>query len=547
MLQQPCKRATAPSPGTTAPTSILPLPRLEIPPILPCLSSLARPSFMDMEQLARGTMAPEEGYEDVGGHPTEALGDNNHLDQPHALDGPGLEKESNEHLEHLKPNPKSSSLLENLPAELRDQILLSAPDLRTLQTLVRASPVMHAQYRSHRDAIIRTCAARDMDGFLVDAYACVMSRVHAMGSPQTREKIIAHLEAYRGWMSDSRIDAAAIQPSYVRWLSAFHLKVVKPLAHQYSAWALQNLFRVTSKAPAQNQETVGAPTVQQQDVALSRSEEIRIFRALYRYETYYHLFGRRNWEQEEEILRLREINSHFFGLFHPWEAEAIGCIDVFVRQRYDQIFDEVQDDLHAANPSINFRDDTQAYTGSPFAYTEREGERSHSLVGANFTHANPTDFMDGTVSRGLRATVDLFQINDRGTLLAKLRKWLRRSHLLDDPIRRTLLATVQAQRRNTALEARDEAEQRKEVMEFAGDAVPANGPPLGWVLLWNGIYVNIYGEHVPSTIQKWGYVMWDERRWNDSRAKALVLKQWVAEPERAKDIEMFYGWKPSGI
>lgn len=158
-----------------------------------------------------------------------------------------------------------------------------------------------------------------------------------------------------------------------------------------------------------------------------------------------------------------------------------------------------------------------------------------------------TDFMDGTVSRGLRATVGLLQImNDRETLVAKLLKWLRRSLLLDDPIRRTLMAAVQAQRRNTALDARDEAEQRKEVMEFAGDAVPADGPPLGWVLLWNGIYVNIYGEHVPSTVQKWGYVMWDESRWDDWGARALVLKQWTLEPERVKDIERYYGWKPSG-
>ena len=149
--------------------------------------------------------------------------------------------------------------------------------------------------------------------------------------------------------------------------------------------------------------------------------------------------------------------------------------------------------------------------------------------------------MDGTVSRGLRVTVDLFATDDHEILLAKLRKYLRRSLLLDDPMRRTLMAAVQAQRRNTALNARDEAEQRKEMMEFAGDAVPPDDPPLGWVLLWNGIYVNIYGEYVPSTVQKWGYVMWDERRWSERGAKALVLKQWEAEPERVKDIEMFYG------
>jgi hypothetical protein len=135
-------------------------------------------------------------------------------------------------------------MVENLPAELRDHILFSVPDLLTLQTFVGASPMMHAQYRSNRDAIIRASVARDMDGLLVDAYACVMSRVHAMGKPRTKEKIIAHLEAYRGWILGSLIDVDAMRPSYVRWLSAF----IKPLARQYSTWALQS-FRVTDTGP----------------------------------------------------------------------------------------------------------------------------------------------------------------------------------------------------------------------------------------------------------------------------------------------------------
>jgi hypothetical protein len=220
--------------------------------------------------------------------------------------------------------------------------------------------------------------------------------------------------------------------------------------------------------------------------------------------------------------------------------------------RYDQIFDEVQDDLHAVNPKINFRDHAQANEESVFACTQCEGEWLHLPLRASFMGINPklstaTDFLDGTVSRGLRITVDLLATDDRETLLAEFRKYLRRSLLLDDPIRRTLMAAVKAQRHSTALNAQDEAEQRKEVMKFAGDAVPLNNPPLGWVLLWNGIYLIIYGEYVPSTVQNWGHVVWDERRWSERGAKALVLKQCEAEPERVKDIGMFYGWKPSGI
>ncbi|KAH6649305.1 hypothetical protein F5144DRAFT_552565 [Chaetomium tenue] len=455
-----CKRPPRSRPPEIAgpsPQFILPVSRKTY--LIPAwLLSPPGPSIIDIEQLRYATMAPDEAPKEEpqtgDGNPIKPPDDSN-FDQPRAPNRLGLEN---------KPELGSSSLLENLPAELRDQILLSVPDLLTLQSLVRASPLMHAQYRSNRDAIIRACVARDLDGLVVDAYACVMSRVHVMGRPRTKEKIIAFLGAYHGWISDSRIDVSSIRSSYVRWLSAFHLDIVKPLARRYSTWALQHLFRATCESAAQGQGTMEPPVAeaQEQDVSLSRSEEIRIFRALYRYETYYHLFGRRNQEGEEGIVTLEEINSHFFGLFHPWEAEAIGCIDIFVRQRYDWIFDEVQDDLHAVNPEINFRDDTQVYEGLALACTQRE------------------DFMDGTVSRGLRVTVYLFATDDHKTLLAKLRKCLRRSRLLDDPVRRTFMGTAQSSRRDTALNARDEAEQRKEVMEFTGDAVPPDGPPLGW-------------------------------------------------------------------
>lgn len=83
-------------------------------------------------------------------------------------------------------------------------------------------------------------------------------------------------------------------------------------------------------------------------MALSRSEEIRIFRALYRYETYHHLFGR-NTGRREGVIPVKEINHILFGLFEPWEAEAMASIEVFVRRKYECLFDQVKDELHATN------------------------------------------------------------------------------------------------------------------------------------------------------------------------------------------------------
>ena len=75
-------------------------------------------------------------------------------------------------------------------------------------------------------------------------------------------------------------------------------------------------------------------------------------------------------------------------------------------------------------------------------------------------------------------------------------------------------------------------------MEFVGDANPPAGPPLAWVLLWNGMYAKFYGGYTPASIKDWGYVMWDERRWTELGEKDLVQEQWKTEPELGDEIQV---------
>ncbi|KXX76542.1 hypothetical protein MMYC01_204890 [Madurella mycetomatis] len=433
---------------------------------------------------------------------------------------------------HRLEIPRSSSSLENLPSELRDQLLLNVPDLPTLRSLIHASPVMHAQYRSNRNRILCACLGRELDGFFVDAYACLMSRARVLGPIRTDEKITVFLNAYQGWLSGPSplADLNSVDPGYVRWLAAYHLSVARPLARLYSTWALTNLMQEISSSAGQ--ETAGAAAAAaaaagDQDAALSKSEGVRIYRALYRYETYYHLFGR-NQAKRQGGFRHHEINEIFFCLFNPWEAEAVGCIDLFVQQKYENIFDEVKGDLHPTNPKFRLANGMFNPEGS----FDLDGEHD--------------DYMAGTVSRGLKMTVRLLAIDDHGTLVAKMQRCLTHHYSLDAPMRRALGSVAQSDRRELSSNAQDEAERRRDAIEFTGDAVPPNGPPLAWVLLWNRTYANIYGEYVPSTVRQWGYVMWDARRWMELGAEGLVTKQWERVPELVQEIEDDYDWRPSG-
>ncbi len=153
--------------------------------------------------------------------------------------------------------------------------------------------------------------------------------------------------------------------------------------------------------------------------------------------------------------------------------------------------------------------------------------------------------MDGTVSRCLKLAASLFVINSHDTLVDQMQGNIAVSQFMDDPLQNALTSTAQRERRQTSdvANARDEAERRRHPIEFRVDANP-DGPPLAWVLLWGGVYANIYGQYTPASVRNWGYIMWDERRWIQPRLQDAVVKQWETEPDLADDIERDYHWSP---
>ncbi|KAK7420369.1 hypothetical protein QQX98_002792 [Neonectria punicea] len=400
----------------------------------------------------------------------------------------------------------STSCLENLPAELRSGILSSMPDLPTLRSLVYASPVLHAQYRYDRNSILCTCLNRELSGFLIDAYANLKSRVRELGSPRTDEKILEFLNTYRAWLSDSspHPDLNSIGAGSIRWMAAYHLSVARPLAGLYYKRAITNLRRAISSSRAQKQPVEGSDVLEDVDICLERSEEIRVFRSLYRCDTYHHLFGR-NRGKRYGGFHHHEINQHFFCLFNPWEAEEVGCIDLFVRQKYEDIFDEVKEDLNPWNS--RFRQENGIYnpSGSFDLIAEHDGKQNCPPVRQGYIRLlirTATDYMDGTVSRGLKMTARLLTIDSREKLVAKMERCLTHDANLDYPVKEALGTLAQSDRRDMSPNSNDEAEQRRDPIEFVGDDMRPDGPPLAWVLLWGGKYANIYGEYVPESLRR---------------------------------------------
>lgn len=152
--------------------------------------------------------------------------------------------------------------------------------------------------------------------------------------------------------------------------------------------------------------------------------------------------------------------------------------------------------------------------------------------------------MEGTVSRGIKMTARLLAIDKHDQLVDKMARCLTPCQYLDASINASLSTLAQADRRedlNHTPNAKDDAEGR-DPLSFPGDTVPPRGPPLAWVLLWGGKYVNIFGEYVPGPLKAYGWVIWDERRLVDMRVGKLITNQWKTAPELVDEIQQDYPW-----
>ncbi|KAI1367928.1 hypothetical protein F5Y08DRAFT_297323 [Xylaria arbuscula] len=440
-----------------------------------------------------------------------------------------------------KKTPNSCySRLEGLPAELKILILSSAPDLPTLNALVRSSPILHAQYLQSRNRILRACLGRELDGLFIDAYAFERSRPSRFGKFRRNQDIIHFLDEYRSWLSVPAEPPTieSLHPDSIKWMVRYHLSIARPLVRLYSSWALSWLKKEASSSISQQKassskeaEVAEAPgtTQDNQHVELSRSEEIRLLQALYRYETYHHLFGENSSERYGSFMP-HVVNEMFLCQFDPWDVEAFGCIDMFVRSKYEELFDLVKVDLHPDN--IKFRQPNGVY----------------NPCGSYDLTMEHDDYMDGTVAHGLMLLMKLLRIQDHEQLVSETQKSLDFSRNLDSSMCDVLDIEEQFVRRDVSPNfpnSRDKAEQRRDPMIFVGDSLPPHGPPFAWVALWNGKYSNIYGGYVPPSLRQWGYVMWDQHRLiSMGMDRKTIWDEWEKWEELSKAINGDYDWCP---
>lgn len=258
----------------------------------------------------------------------------------------------------LKPEQQQLAppSLEGLPAELRLRILSDMPDLKSLRSLIHASPVYFAQYRIDRKFLLSRCLEADLGReVLVDAIAAFNSKSSKIGTrARPNSNVTDFLDLYGWWRRYTRSPAALLESmslADIRWITWNHTSTVRPLAARLSSWALANLKSAVDKfIPEKTAEEGHAPVSSACPDGVSRAERKRIHRALYRFQIFCNLFSGKQYQTWELVAD--DIDRIFFCQFDPWEVEEMNCVFQWIKQRYDQVVAEVKWDFCPNNPKF---------------------------------------------------------------------------------------------------------------------------------------------------------------------------------------------------
>jgi hypothetical protein len=132
----------------------------------------------------------------------------------------------------------------------------------------------------------------------------------------------------------------------------------------------------------------------------------------------------------------------------------------------------------------------------------------------------------GTAQRGLWLFYNILRTSDQRKLSERMQRYM----IGGGAIEYVLEWTTQSARRAEHPREEDRMEARRERLPFSGDK--EEGPNLAWVIMWRGIYRNLYGGILPESLKAWGYVFWDAKRMLKTKGKETLVRTWEVEEER---------------
>ncbi|KAF7889772.1 uncharacterized protein EAF02_002187 [Botrytis sinoallii] len=220
--------------------------------------------------------------------------------------------------------------LDDLPQELKELILCSAPDITTLNCLAHSSPLFYNAYRRRREEIFATVIATELTPAILHEARCVVRASFVERGSSWLIDVEQLLGEYdKGRNNTFSLD---ITPTELIYISKF-LPALRDVSMAF--------FRSTLSHHPLTGDKMNLPLPTQ-------AEMCRVQRSILRMETFSILFSERecrpsyrpSWSSPLEAL-----NNLFFSRFELWEVEEIKCMRDFFYRQYNTIFRECSAEL----------------------------------------------------------------------------------------------------------------------------------------------------------------------------------------------------------
>lgn len=245
-------------------------------------------------------------------------------------------------------------MLEGIATELQILIIQNISDFDALRNLVYASPACHRAYTCVRQEVLFRLAhlqCKDDRIDIAEAWVAIRSKGFYAQVEENKKEILTLLD-YRRRPNEIRQTQGDSAP----W-GQLTLEDCIELLHMRRQFnfLLRDCCQTLPHPPFLEDDECA----ERLPLCPSEDERTRFLRAFYRLQTYSNIFGvpenclnirfsRLTWRNhtysEEDVWTL------FFSTMPPWEAEEIGCVAAYVRQKYVKIFAEIADDLSEHGP-----------------------------------------------------------------------------------------------------------------------------------------------------------------------------------------------------
>jgi len=377
----------------------------------------------------------------------------------------------------------SSVLLESLPVEIQVHILKSLPDIKTLGSLLRASPQYLRVHLDVREDIISHIVCNQITPAILPLAIDVFQQSYLRSHRRPRSKVLEFLETFK-------------EPRSLLPQNTFSLEISKRLLKTHyiveyfaNAFITNRLNRLSKYLPQI------APLLADANATLGIGiEHHRLARSFYHLELYGTLFY--DPEIAEDVITVQEQSSLFLAKLLDWELEEFLCIREYLLNCLSSYLDQVEEDFlkdyFENGPPTDI-------VNNPYDVRFNHGDEYWYFFSMDGQSARiQYRWMEGSLTRGLKTLQEILEshtANERYDSLGDLS--------IDRP-RNTMKQALDAL---PCLQDQPQVPRCKNSLESPNDAWP-------WSLKkWaqarkGGVQSHSSSAQLFNTLRDWGYLIW---------------------------------------